>query len=321
MSKNGSPAKSKTPKKTPPAVLHSNVLPEVSSIPFENLPPLPAPPSVSLSQMSISDLDLPPLPPIASALSPVAAEHQSASVKSGSSTSPSLLAESDSYLSSLPPPPELPPVPLAAAHQLSALKDEAVFFTSAAAAASSNRDSVPPQLRTLSPAVSKPLEVQPSHVSAPVDEPSNAVTTPLPSRTNATSRDAASVSSPASAQTQENRASFRLMTPDSTSPVNCDASASAADCFSGSVGSVLHRLKCDQLALAQVWRARARRSVVPHNALQLIKDKEDALTQVIASTNALVAKERAFISDLNRSRRLRNERIAEIRSVQRSSCE
>jgi hypothetical protein len=47
--------------------------------------------------------------------------------------------------------------------------------------------------------------------------------------------------------------------------------------------------------------------------LQVIKEKEDALSQLVAAANALVSKERSVSSELNRIRRDRQEQVLEIR--------
>ena len=48
--------------------------------------------------------------------------------------------------------------------------------------------------------------------------------------------------------------------------------------------------------------------------LQVIKEKEECLSQLLATANALVSKERMFSNDLNRIRRERQEQLLEIRS-------
>jgi hypothetical protein len=49
--------------------------------------------------------------------------------------------------------------------------------------------------------------------------------------------------------------------------------------------------------------------------LQIIKDKEDYLSQLVATANALVSKERSLTSELNRIRRDRQEHLLQIRFV------
>ena len=49
--------------------------------------------------------------------------------------------------------------------------------------------------------------------------------------------------------------------------------------------------------------------------LQLIKDKEECLSQLVAEANALVLKQRSLSSDLIRVRRERQEHIDSYRSV------
>ena len=48
--------------------------------------------------------------------------------------------------------------------------------------------------------------------------------------------------------------------------------------------------------------------------LQVIKEKEECLSQLLATAKALVSKERMFSNDLNRIRRERQEQLLEIRS-------
>lgn len=48
--------------------------------------------------------------------------------------------------------------------------------------------------------------------------------------------------------------------------------------------------------------------------LQVIKEKEECLSQLLATAKALVSKERMFSNDLNRIKRERQEQLLEIRS-------
>lgn len=113
------------------------------------------------------------------------------------------------------------------------------------------------------------------------------------------------------------------MSPDLHSPAGSGSRTSSLafdgiSSFSGSVSSVLQKFKTEQNDLVQVLQlcgVLIYPLVLLFDAiLQVIKEKEECLSQLLATANALVSKERMFSNDLNRIRRERQEQLLEIRS-------
>jgi hypothetical protein len=156
----------------------------------------------------------------------------------------------------------------------------------------------------------------PGHDSRPVFTTSSPATSAIANITAATS-------SPLHSDGQQNGRKAVVMSPDLHSPAGSGSRTSSLafdgiSSFSGSVSSVLQKFKTEQNDLVQVLQlcgVLIYPLVLLFDAiLQVIKEKEECLSQLLATANALVSKERMFSNDLNRIRRERQEQLLEIRS-------
>jgi hypothetical protein len=169
---------------------------------------------------------------------------------------------------------------------------------------------------------------QPSHaphfqIAVPGQDSHPVFTTSSPA-TNAIANITAATSSPPYSDGQQNGRKAVVMSPDLHSPAGSGSRTSSLafdgiSSFSGSVSSVLQKFKTEQNDLVQVLQLCG--VLITHPLvllfdaiLQVIKEKEECLSQLLATAKALVSKERMYSNDLNRIRRERQEQLLEIRS-------
>lgn len=332
--KSGSQANSKVEgKKSKSAslpVVSFEELPPLPPAPIEDLPPLPPPPSTSnlqnqpFSALPGSDL-LPPLELPALPANDSVSTSASPGTKDRIATKKAELSASNVTPKSPLPPPlpaddvdaQLPPLPPALQQFTFSLSGPEAARP---ASPSSSRDTVaadktgPYSFHDPAVAAQDALLATSSASINHHDE--------MPQKSSFSSV----LSSPLAADSQQNGANFRLISPDLSSPVAHGASVRSSSAlgtgsFSTSVGSVVQKFKAEQNELVQVlfWPVvcdfmGTSFDAGSHHSFQILKEKEESLSQLVNVANALVSKERSLSCDLNRIKRDRQEQLLEIRS-------